>query len=383
MKTILLLTLIFLLQSSGYAADWVQRATFPGGGRHRGVGISIGTKGYIGLGHFNGSGNEIIYKDWWQYDPATNSWMQKADYIGNYGDGDYGAISFGTETLGFVGNGAESLDDLFYAYDPSINSWYQVSDFLDSADDVEGFVIGDKAYYAIDDEYYEYNTLQDTWTSKGTMPFDLEYWNAAFVLNNKGYLKSSFELWEYDPAVDVWTQKSDFPGEVDDVAIGFTKNGMGIIATGWSLFTSASAEVWAYDPTIDAWHMLSDFDGASRRFGCGFNIGDKAYLGIGTNGTNFSDFWELVSLVELDEQPKLLDFTVSPNPGNGLFDISLHNSSEPCALKVMDLTGKVVFESVLENDFSRVDLTHVMNGVYYFQLSNERGTLAEKVMVNK
>ena len=41
------------------------------------VGFSIGSKGYIGTG-YNGS----LYKDFWEYDPATNAWTQKADFGG-------------------------------------------------------------------------------------------------------------------------------------------------------------------------------------------------------------------------------------------------------------------------------------------------------------
>jgi N-acetylneuraminic acid mutarotase len=39
----------------------------------------IGNKGYAGLG---GSSPDIVKKDFWEYDPATNKWTAKADFTG-------------------------------------------------------------------------------------------------------------------------------------------------------------------------------------------------------------------------------------------------------------------------------------------------------------
>src|SRR5436190_22202994 len=44
--------------------------------RYGAVSFTIGTKGYVGTGH-SGTG-----KDFWEYDPATDTWTQKADFGG-------------------------------------------------------------------------------------------------------------------------------------------------------------------------------------------------------------------------------------------------------------------------------------------------------------
>ncbi len=75
-----LFALFVLMNLVSWAQPWFQKASFGGVGRHRSVGIAIGNKGYIGTGHVNGTGVDISYKDWWQYDPASDSWTQKADF---------------------------------------------------------------------------------------------------------------------------------------------------------------------------------------------------------------------------------------------------------------------------------------------------------------
>ena len=54
------LFLIFTL-STALAGDWIQKASFGGVGRHRASGCATANKGYMGLGHMNGSGVNINY----------------------------------------------------------------------------------------------------------------------------------------------------------------------------------------------------------------------------------------------------------------------------------------------------------------------------------
>ena len=64
--------------NSNYAQNtWKKKADFGGLGRWAAVGFSIGSKGYIGTGV---NGTSTFLSDFWEYDPATNAWTQKADY---------------------------------------------------------------------------------------------------------------------------------------------------------------------------------------------------------------------------------------------------------------------------------------------------------------
>jgi hypothetical protein len=72
------LPLIFCLLTIGFVetalAVWTQKANIGAVGRDGAVGFSIGNKGYIGTG----SNGTTYLNDFWEYDPETNVWIQKA-----------------------------------------------------------------------------------------------------------------------------------------------------------------------------------------------------------------------------------------------------------------------------------------------------------------
>ena len=77
MKTIrlLLALLLAICLTNGHAQDtWTQKADFGGLERYGAVGFSIGNKGYMGTG----TDDATFKKDFWEYDPAFNTWTQKA-----------------------------------------------------------------------------------------------------------------------------------------------------------------------------------------------------------------------------------------------------------------------------------------------------------------
>jgi len=85
---------------------WTKKADFEGAARHCAVGFSIGTKGYIGTGMGAASGEPPLpsaYDDFWEYDPAGNTWTQKTVFGGG---ARYGATGFAIGTKGYVGTGS-------------------------------------------------------------------------------------------------------------------------------------------------------------------------------------------------------------------------------------------------------------------------------------
>ena len=57
--------------------SWTQKAFFPATSRYLPTGLSTTTKGYVGLGE-----STSTFKDLWEYDPASNSWTGKANLVG-------------------------------------------------------------------------------------------------------------------------------------------------------------------------------------------------------------------------------------------------------------------------------------------------------------
>ncbi len=127
---------------------WTQKADFGGRARGGATGFAIGTKGYIGTGLIQHS---IEAKDFWEYDPGTNIWIQKADFGGTGRDG---ATGFSIGNKGYIGTGVEDVGNIFgfptkdfWEFDPGTNIWIQKADFGGTARDAAiGFAIGTNGY---------------------------------------------------------------------------------------------------------------------------------------------------------------------------------------------------------------------------------------------
>ncbi|MBK7149552.1 MAG: hypothetical protein IPH78_12235 [Bacteroidetes bacterium] len=110
-------------------------------GRNGAVAFSIGDKGYIGTG-YNGTS---YLNDFWEYDPATNAWTQRANFGGT---ARWGSEGFNIGSKGYIGTGYDgAYQKDFWEYDPAANSWLQKADFVGTARaDAIGFSIGSKGY---------------------------------------------------------------------------------------------------------------------------------------------------------------------------------------------------------------------------------------------
>src|SRR5205823_1898625 len=99
-------------------------------------------KGYIGTGFDN---NVTWTNDFWEYDPSTNVWMQKADFGGS---GRAAAVGFSIGSKGYLGTGSDSegLFNDFWEYDPATNAWTQKAGLELGRDLAVGFSIGSKGY---------------------------------------------------------------------------------------------------------------------------------------------------------------------------------------------------------------------------------------------
>lgn len=167
---------------------WTQKSLFAGGPRDRAVGFSIGEKGYIGTGYFfNGSPN--ITNDFWEYDPTTNLWTQKASLPGSERNN---AIGFSIGNNGFIGLGNQSLLD-FWHYDSENNLWTQMANFSGpSRLGSIGLSIGNKGYVGFG-YYIESGTLvnlNDFW----------EYENSVLSLDDN-YFEREVSIYP-NPAID-------------------------------------------------------------------------------------------------------------------------------------------------------------------------------------
>jgi len=94
-------------------------------------------------------------------------------------------------------------------------------------------------------------------------------------------------------AQGAWTQKANFAGNFRAMAVGFSIGNKGYIGTGSDTNLSYKNDFWEYNPIADSWTQKANFGGGSRIRAVGFAIGDKGYIGTGYDGNNWQkDFWE-------------------------------------------------------------------------------------------
>ncbi|MCR9173021.1 MAG: T9SS type A sorting domain-containing protein [bacterium] len=381
MRRLTLLIAILFCFADNADAGWIKRADMAGAGRHRGTGCAIGNKGYMGLGHYNGTGVNIVLKDWWEYDPSTNAWTQKADYIGGTSAGNYGVLTLGIGDYAYITGGAFNDPDV-HRYDPKTNTWTTVATAPESFSNTEGFVIEDKGYAMRSGNLYEFDTSNNTWNYLGNLPFGLSTWMGAFSLGEKGYVRTSGGFYEYKATTNQWVLRAGFPGIATAASMNFTQRGKLYVIAGYGGgLSNVTDEVWEYDPFLNTWTMLEEFPGTSRRFGAAFSIGDRSYCGTGTNGTNFADFWEFDSELYLSTDYLSLEkVNLYPNPAIDHVTIDLEGYDQ-FSVDLLDATGQTVQRLTSNNGSIRIERENLPVGQYFAHIQVKEHYLGTKKLI--
>ena len=378
----LVTVLIFFSSFQILAGTWMQRPSFGGVGRHRATGVAIFNKGYMGLGHVNGTGVDISYKDWWEYDPASASWTQKADFPVAI----HGAIAFSVGKKGYVGGGSY-LNGEFYCFDPQTNTWTPIAPCPLNPQDHQAFTIGGKGYVYMFSEIVEYDPLSDSWIQKADAPVSFSSWSSAFSVGSSGFVKSGSNFLEFKPAQNVWIPRAQFPGLMSNGSAAFTLEDKGYLTCGFSGgLSNVVNEVWSFNPANNTWTNEGEFPGTSRRFPVAFAIGNKGYFGTGTNGVNLNDFWEF-DLRDLSTEELELNVVIYPNPAMDHVKVELDESHflslrDP-ELQLTDVFGRNVSRSLLVENNTRLELAELPKGVYFLRILSDGETrICRTIFIN-
>jgi N-acetylneuraminic acid mutarotase len=181
------------------------------------VGFQVGGKAYFGTGY---DGNYL--KDFYQYDPTTDSWSLSNGFSG---EKRRNATVFVIDDKAYFGtginNGAYQVD--FWMFDPATELWTRKRDIDQDTDD--------------DDSYNdEYVILRSNATS--------------FSMNGLGYVacgESSKTIWEYNPTTDSWEERTSLEGSARTDAIGFSINQRGFVMLGRT-GTTYFDDSWEFKP---------------------------------------------------------------------------------------------------------------------------------------
>jgi N-acetylneuraminic acid mutarotase len=249
--------------------SWSQKANFPGDNILNASSFVIGNDAYVCTGGTSAPGVNFS-KENWQYDQTANTWTRKSDFPGT-------ARSFATATAinnkGYVGLGDEALNSTFpdtkdwWQYDPVTDSWTRKADFAGGKrGGAVSFTINNKGYVScghhvnvntnnakLFNDLWQYNPAGDSWKQKADLPASSRD-NAIglSVFGNKGIVgivatgSASNDCWQYSASSNSWSQLPNVGGGPRSDAAGFSIGNTIYIGTGFvnSLTSSSAKDFW-------------------------------------------------------------------------------------------------------------------------------------------
>ncbi len=327
MRTQLLLVSVFFLLGFGASAQvFTQKADLPEP-RYRAFSFAADGKLFTGCGRDE---SDVMNNAFWQYDPATDQWTQKADY----------------PTAPARGGIAMVIDGVPFAR----SGWNGTITYTD---------------------WNRYNVIADSWTLMNEPTGDPGAYAGIFTLNGKGYaacgsgtVAEHNELWSYDPIADTWAQKADFPGDPRDFPFADTAGGFAFVGLGdFFLAPPFYTDMYKYDPVADSWTAIAPIPvsstGAVAEGGCAFHASYNGKI-------------ILMNILEIDwTVPEDLATVYVYDPMNDSW--TLYENTNPLVLRETPVIGqigsKVYFgagrddNAVVHQDLWEVDLAALFTGL--------------------
>ena len=279
--------------------QWTQKASLPAMPRAGAVGFSIGSYGYVGLGITDS--NITMHKDFWRYDPGTDSWTQMADFGGSPRENAVAFVLLGKAyvTTGDTLGGRCSRDKDVWQYDPANNAWVQKADFGGAARTyavataADSFAIvgtGKNDTTRFMKDLWKYNPFTDSWTQIPNAGAFGRLHAVAFTLNNMPYLTmgndsssglfdhQNEEVWQYNSGSNNWVQKANSGIGTISWAGSFSVGNNGYVYGGGSLYSYPYNRFWQYDPATGNWNAKSTCPENAGNQAVAFSAGGNGYV---------------------------------------------------------------------------------------------------------
>lgn len=170
--------------------QWIQRADFPGLKRDVASMFSIGKYVYLGIGHNLEKGDPEIYHDFYRFDPDQNIWMRIADLVTNPHWSRIKAGVFVINDIAYLSGGARNSGDVeAWKYDPRTDKWSRIADLPYPITYSVQFMLNGKGYTSGRyNDSYEYNPNTNTWTESYKIGHSNRPGAFSFVLKGKAYV---------------------------------------------------------------------------------------------------------------------------------------------------------------------------------------------------
>ena len=107
---------------------------------------------------------------------------------------------------------------------------------------------------------------------------------------------------------------------------------------------------------------------------------DKAYVSTFGRGIWQTDL-SMITAIDKITLKKTLAFMIYPSLNNGSFTIRLEKTEGPASIEIIDVTGRLVYNTLAVSVETRLDLP-LISGVYYVKVQNEKGLGVRKIVVD-
>ncbi|MEN9700255.1 MAG: hypothetical protein RLZZ301_1453 [Bacteroidota bacterium] len=243
-----------------------------------------------------------------QWTKKSDAGMGKRERASSFAIGDYGYICGGVDT-----NEVPHHD--LWAYHPQTDAWSQKADLPGPARrDAVSFVINGIGYVGTGmdsvsaivgtklSDFWSYNPQLNSWSAVAAFPGNAGggiYFATGFAVDGKGYLCGgkigaslySNQLWEYKPSNDQWIQRADYPGGLRYQLSSFVIGNKAYVGMGTDQNTFKK-DIYAYNPGSNTWAPIAPFPAYERGCASTFVLEDRGFICLGTNGGLLGDLLE-------------------------------------------------------------------------------------------
>jgi N-acetylneuraminic acid mutarotase len=328
--------------------------------------------------------------DLWQYDPANDTWTQKANLLGSPRRD---AVAFSVDGKGYVGTGIDADEALganklkdFWAYDPALNTWTQVADypgvgglglyFATAFDlDGKGYVCCGKAGpNSYSNQLWEYKPSLNQWTQRANFPGGVRYQLSSFSIGLYGYVGLGTDqdiyrkdFWKYNAGSNQWTQIANLPASERAASVTFSIGNRGFVCMGTD--GGLLDDLWEYIPEIDYWVSRAPYGGSERKNAVGFVVNGKAYVGTGKGYSGKKQGIEEYTPMQLVGLNEILNAEVSvyPNPSSDFIKVN-YDMLSPVSLAIYSSTGQLVLSNQHIQNESTIDVSNLQSGYYIIRI---------------
>lgn len=357
LSAIILLQFTFSLTAQNL---WQDKEHIPIDGRHHPITFAINDTGYL----LTGSTLDDYNRDFYSYDPNTDTWTQKEDFPGGERSFAYGVAYKGKAYIGMGRTANERLDDL-WMYDPETDTWTQLADCDCPPRIHPAFVAANDAIYVglggvsggNANDFWKYDIATDTWTQMEDFPGERRHHPYYFALEDDVFVGFGHgadiynDFYRFDTDTETWSQVASLPDQGRVAGTQFSYNGKGYVLSGQGETHGnlPTGEFWEYDPILDVWIQLPPHPGTGRWAPGSFIINDELYFMCGE-----SDIYEntLMSL-DLRTDTKVVEISteslnIFPNPSaQASWTIEVDNPIKSASL--MAISGKKMFTLQVSN----------------------------------